>query len=208
MKFSTSLRSGSVRWAAPVILLLTFLYYVVGETAPLSSYYHYAPSLVAEPLQTLYALAYAAAAGLACWESGRLRSARIWALAADPFALPHRGQCPCSCDRAVLARPAAPPGGLTGAIGDRADPRQPAAAARRDGSVRRARRPRIRRRLLDPSRHRHADPGRGRLDHRRLHQGGAALLAPPCFRTVRHPRFRRGAQPRHGGGARAAGRAA
>jgi hypothetical protein len=81
MKFSTSLRSGSVRWAAPVILLLTFLYYVVGETAPLSSYYHYAPSLVAEPLQTLYALAYAAAAGLACWESGRLRSARIWALA-------------------------------------------------------------------------------------------------------------------------------
>src|SRR5689334_13089956 len=41
---------------------------------------------------------------------------------AGPFALPHRGQCPCSCDRAVLARPAAPPGGLTGAIGDRADP--------------------------------------------------------------------------------------
>jgi hypothetical protein len=81
MKFSTSLRSGSVRWAAPVILLLTALYYVVGEKAPLSSYYHYAPSIVAEPLQTLYALAYATAAALACWESGRLRSARIWALA-------------------------------------------------------------------------------------------------------------------------------
>ncbi|MFJ9741766.1 hypothetical protein [Streptomyces sp. NPDC101166] len=30
---------------------------------------------------TLYALAYATAAGLACWESGRLNSARIWALA-------------------------------------------------------------------------------------------------------------------------------
>ncbi|MFF3844502.1 hypothetical protein [Streptomyces sp. NPDC002328] len=30
---------------------------------------------------TLYALAYATAAGLACWESGRLKSARIWALA-------------------------------------------------------------------------------------------------------------------------------
>jgi hypothetical protein len=30
---------------------------------------------------TLYALAYATAAALACWESGRLRSSRIWALA-------------------------------------------------------------------------------------------------------------------------------
>lgn len=81
MKFSTTLRSGSVRWAAPIILLLTFLYYVVGQKAPLSSYFHYAPSIVAEPLMTLYALAYATAAGLSCWESGRLRSARIWALA-------------------------------------------------------------------------------------------------------------------------------
>ncbi|MGW0813970.1 hypothetical protein ACWD00_12090 [Streptomyces viridiviolaceus] len=81
MKFSTSLRSGSVRWAGPVVLVLTFLYYVVGEQAPLSSYHHYAPSIVAEPLKTLYALAYASAAALSCWESGRLRSARIWALA-------------------------------------------------------------------------------------------------------------------------------
>jgi hypothetical protein len=81
MKFSTTLRSGGVRWAAPAVLLLTLLYYLVGETAPLSTYYHYAPSIVAEPLKTLYALAYAVAAALSCWESGRLRSARIWALA-------------------------------------------------------------------------------------------------------------------------------
>jgi hypothetical protein len=81
MKFSTALRSGSVRWAAPVVLLLTGLYYVVGEKAPLSSYYNYAPSIVAEPLQTLYALAYAVAAALACWESGGLKNARIWSLA-------------------------------------------------------------------------------------------------------------------------------
>ncbi|MFF8397213.1 hypothetical protein [Streptomyces sp. NPDC016172] len=81
MKFSTALRSGSVRWSAPIVLLLTSLYYVVGEKAPLSSYYHYAPTIVAEPLATLYALAYAVAAALACWESGRLKSARIWALA-------------------------------------------------------------------------------------------------------------------------------
>ncbi|MFD8262365.1 hypothetical protein ACFV19_26365 [Streptomyces griseoluteus] len=81
MKFSTSLRSGSVRWAGPAVILLTLLYYVVGETAPPSSYYHYAPSIVAEPLKTLYALAYATAAALSCWESGRLRAARVWALA-------------------------------------------------------------------------------------------------------------------------------
>ena len=81
MKFFTGVRSGSVRWAAPVVLLLTAFYYVVGEQAPLSSYHHYAPTIVEEPLTSLYALAYAAAAGLSCWESGRLKSARIWALA-------------------------------------------------------------------------------------------------------------------------------
>ncbi|WP_327404030.1 hypothetical protein OG194_30710 [Streptomyces sp. NBC_01288] len=32
-------------------------------------------------METLYALAYATAAALSCWESGRLRTARIWALA-------------------------------------------------------------------------------------------------------------------------------
>jgi len=81
MKFSTTLRSGSVRWAAPIVLLLTSFYYVVGQKASFSSYFHYAPSIVAEPLTTLYSLAYATAAGFSCWESGRLKSARIWALA-------------------------------------------------------------------------------------------------------------------------------
>ncbi|MFI1165152.1 hypothetical protein ACH4UM_16445 [Streptomyces sp. NPDC020801] len=60
---------------------MTGLYYLSGETAPLSSYYHYAPSIVSAPLETLYALAYAVVAALSCWESGRLKSARIWALA-------------------------------------------------------------------------------------------------------------------------------
>lgn len=81
MKFSTAFRSGSVRWASPAVLSLALLYYATGETAPLSTYYHYAPSIVAEPLKTLYALAYATAAALACWESGRLKSARVWEMA-------------------------------------------------------------------------------------------------------------------------------
>lgn len=81
MRFSTSLRSGSVRWAAPFVLLLTLFYYFVGENAPLGDFHGYAPALVAAPLMTLYALAYAVAAALAAWEGGRLTNSCIWALA-------------------------------------------------------------------------------------------------------------------------------
>jgi hypothetical protein len=80
MKFATSLRSGSFLWAAPFVLLLTLVYYVVGETSPLSTYYGFAPALIAAPLMTLYALAYATAAGLAVWESSRLVSGGVWTL--------------------------------------------------------------------------------------------------------------------------------
>ncbi len=78
MKFTTALRSSSVRWAGPAVLLLAALYYMTGETAPPSQYHHWAPAIVSAPLMTLYALAYAAAAGLGVWESGRLRKAHIW----------------------------------------------------------------------------------------------------------------------------------
>lgn len=81
MKFSTTLRAGSVRWAAPFLLLLALFYYFEGETAPLESFHDYAPTLIAEPLTLLYALAYATAAALATWESGRLRKSGVWALA-------------------------------------------------------------------------------------------------------------------------------
>ncbi|MGA5168892.1 MULTISPECIES: DUF7224 domain-containing protein [Streptomyces] len=63
-------------------MLLTLLYYFAGESAPLAVFHGYAPALVAAPLMTLYALAYAVAAGLAAWESGRLTSSGVWALAA------------------------------------------------------------------------------------------------------------------------------
>ncbi|MFG1811197.1 hypothetical protein [Streptomyces sp. NPDC049040] len=81
MKLTTSLRSGSFFWAAPFVVLLTLVYYVAGESGPLSAYHGFAPALVAAPLMTLYSLAYATAAGLAAWESGRLVSGGIWALA-------------------------------------------------------------------------------------------------------------------------------
>lgn len=81
MRFSTNLRAGSVRWAAPFVLLLTGFYYVVGEGVPLPAFHGYAPALIAAPLVSLYALAYAVAAALAAWEAGRLSSSRIWELA-------------------------------------------------------------------------------------------------------------------------------
>lgn len=81
MKFNTLLRAGSMRWAAPFIAFLTLFYYFVGESVPLEEYRGYAPSLISEPLTTLYALAYAVAAALAVWESGRLRASGVWALA-------------------------------------------------------------------------------------------------------------------------------
>jgi hypothetical protein len=81
MKFTTSLKTGAFRWACPFVLLLTLFYYFAGQSTPLSAYHGYAPALVASPLMTLYALAYAVAAGLGAWESGRLKSARVWNLA-------------------------------------------------------------------------------------------------------------------------------
>ena len=81
MRFRTSVRSGAVLWAAPFVLLLTLFYYFVGESRPLGSFHGYAAALVAAPMMTLYALAYAVAAGLAAWESGRLTSSGIWVLA-------------------------------------------------------------------------------------------------------------------------------
>ncbi|RPK60518.1 hypothetical protein EES43_17150 [Streptomyces sp. ADI96-02] len=81
MKFASSMRSSSVRWAAPFVLPLTLIYYFAGESTALDEFYGYAPALIAAPLMTLYALAYATAAALAVWESGRLKASGIWMLA-------------------------------------------------------------------------------------------------------------------------------
>lgn len=78
MKFTTALRSSSVRWAGPAVLLMAALYYLTGESAPPSTYHHWAPAIVSAPLMVLYALAYAVAAALGVWESGRLRKAHVW----------------------------------------------------------------------------------------------------------------------------------
>lgn len=81
MKLWTSLRSGSVKWASPFVIALTLLYYFAGQSASPASYLGYAVTLVADPLRTLYSLAYATAASLAAWESGRIRKSGVWDLA-------------------------------------------------------------------------------------------------------------------------------
>ncbi|MFB7495269.1 hypothetical protein ACFC09_11280 [Streptomyces sp. NPDC056161] len=81
MKLSISWRSGCLRWASPFVFLLGAFYYISGEEQLPSSFHGYAPSIVAAPLVTLYAIAYAITAALAAWESGRLTSAGIWQLA-------------------------------------------------------------------------------------------------------------------------------
>lgn len=81
VKFRTALRSGAVPWAAPFLLSLTAFYYAIGRSNHIGDYYHYAPGIVADTLEFHYSFAYATAAALACWESGRLRSAGVWGLA-------------------------------------------------------------------------------------------------------------------------------
>ncbi|MFG2760691.1 hypothetical protein [Streptomyces wuyuanensis] len=81
MRLRTRLFAGSVRWAAPVVLLLTLFYFYAGSTVQDPYAVEYAPAVVAAPLMTLYALAYAVAAALAVWESGRLRAAGVWDMA-------------------------------------------------------------------------------------------------------------------------------
>ncbi|GBQ03640.1 hypothetical protein SSP531S_51150 [Streptomyces spongiicola] len=81
MRLRTRLFAGSVRWAAPVVLLLTLFYFHAGNTVQDPYAAEYAPAVVAAPLMTLYALAYASAAALAVWESGRLRAFGVWDMA-------------------------------------------------------------------------------------------------------------------------------
>ncbi|MFK0169235.1 hypothetical protein ACIQU5_10555 [Streptomyces sp. NPDC090306] len=81
MRFRTAFRSGIAPWAAPFLLLLTAAFYTIGRQNHPGEYHHYAPTIVAEALNSLYPFAYASAAALACWESGRLRSSGVWKLA-------------------------------------------------------------------------------------------------------------------------------
>lgn len=81
MRLRTRLRAHSALWAAPFAVALTLFVYYAISAEPASESYGYAPTLVAGSLSPLYPFAYALAAALGAWESGRLTSVPVWRLA-------------------------------------------------------------------------------------------------------------------------------
>ncbi|MGW5661125.1 DUF7224 domain-containing protein [Streptomyces sp. NPDC003758] len=82
MRLRTRLRASSALWAFPVAIALALFYYYEVTAGPISaSSYGYAPTLVAYPLASMYPFAYALAAALGAWESGRLAQGAVWQLA-------------------------------------------------------------------------------------------------------------------------------
>lgn len=91
MNLAKLLRISSALWASPVALGITLFYFYITFT---NDYPHtrgeiaYAPEVVSFALNPASALAYAAAAALAAWESGRLNDSGVWATA--PSRSPYR----------------------------------------------------------------------------------------------------------------------
>lgn len=84
MKLAKQLRLSSALWASPVALGVTLYYFYVifdSDFAYSRGAIEYAPEVVSFALNPAAALAYAAAASLAAWESGRLRDSGVWAIA-------------------------------------------------------------------------------------------------------------------------------
>ncbi|NSC21373.1 hypothetical protein FM076_09200 [Streptomyces albus subsp. chlorinus] len=84
MNLPKQLRISSALWASPVALGLTLFYFYVTFTDDYPNSrgeIDYAPEVVSFALNPASALAYAAAAALAAWESGRLTAGGVWAAA-------------------------------------------------------------------------------------------------------------------------------
>lgn len=81
MRLPVRARVSSATWAAPAVLALLVLYGEKQDPVPVARLHGYAPAVISHGFESHYALAYAAAAGLASWESGRLRKDGVWASA-------------------------------------------------------------------------------------------------------------------------------
>lgn len=79
MKVRTLLRTSGAVWVAPIVLILVVAYY--HATSWTGAVYGWAPTVVAKAELTTVPFAYATAAGLGVWESGRLTAGAIWQLA-------------------------------------------------------------------------------------------------------------------------------
>ncbi|MFJ9736457.1 hypothetical protein ACIRU2_23850 [Streptomyces sp. NPDC101169] len=79
MKPLARIRSSSVLWASPVVLLLVLAYYFTDITSDLRlDPLDYAPTVVDGVLRNLVPVAYAVAAALGAWEARKLGNADIW----------------------------------------------------------------------------------------------------------------------------------
>ncbi|TJZ49471.1 hypothetical protein FCH28_24495 [Streptomyces piniterrae] len=81
MRFFLRFRSSSAAWGALFAIPLTLFYYFVTVSRLIDDDLHYAPTAVSYALTPMYAFAYAVASCLGAWESGRLESGGVWALA-------------------------------------------------------------------------------------------------------------------------------
>lgn len=79
MRIRTLIRSSSALPALPLALGLVVLYYVVNTAKQIDFWpYAYAPTLVEQPLEPMYALGCALVSGVAAWQGARLREAGVW----------------------------------------------------------------------------------------------------------------------------------
>ncbi|MCT6782038.1 hypothetical protein LXH09_36025 [Streptomyces sp. CS7] len=67
---------------SPIAIGLPIFYYFFGDGRPPENNFSYAPLVVSHPLVFTYSFAYAAAASVSAWESGRLREYKVWNLGA------------------------------------------------------------------------------------------------------------------------------
>lgn len=83
MRIRTLVRTSSALPALPLALGLVVLYYASNTSAQIEFWpYPYAPTLVQQPVQQMYALSYALVSGAAAWQGARLKEAGVWQAAA------------------------------------------------------------------------------------------------------------------------------
>lgn len=83
MRLRTLVRTSSALPALPPAIVLVVLYYTSGTREQIAFWpYPYAPTLVQQPIELMYAVTYAVVSAAAAWQGARLREAGVWQAAA------------------------------------------------------------------------------------------------------------------------------
>lgn len=84
MRLRTLVRTSSALPALPLALALVVLYYTSGTSEQIAFWpYPYAPTLVQQPIELMYAVSYAVVSAAAAWQGARLKEAGVWQMAAS-----------------------------------------------------------------------------------------------------------------------------